>query len=540
VESAGTRLVEAITRETDQQAGVLPAPAALDAAVATLETNFDAVNGGWGRAPKFPQSMTIEFLLRRWVGAGDARALAMARRTLDRMAAGGLHDQLGGGFHRYATDAIWLVPHFEKMLYDNAQLARVYLHGYQATGERGYLDVAVDTLGYLLEELRRDDGSFAASQDADTNGVEGETFVWTLAEIEEWLGADHTPLFAAAYGVTAAGNWEGRTILSRVALDARLADGTELTAEQVRADLAAARAVLLARRAMRPQPARDDKALAAWNGLAIAALADAARVLDSNPAAGLRALARTYRDAAARAAGTLLDALRTPDGRLGRSWKDGRASQSGVLEDYAHFAAGLLALYEATFDERWFIAARDLAEQMLAHFADPAGGFFDTSDQHEALVTRPRDLQDNALPSGSAMAATVLLDLAALTGDGRYRDAAERAIGQIGAFVDRYPMAFGQWLVAIDQARAPVVELAIVGDPADPATRALLAASATGHRPHQIVAVTASPETSAIELLHDRIAIDGRPTAYVCRNFACRRPTTDPSELAAQLAETPD
>ena len=538
VESAGTRLVDALTRETDHRTGAMPAPTALDAAVATLETNFDAAHGGWGRAPKFPQSMTIEFLLRRWVGAGDARALAMGRRTLDRMADGGIHDQLGGGFHRYATDATWLVPHFEKMLYDNAQLARVYLHTWQATGERGYLDIALDTLGYMLRDLRRDDGTFAASHDADTNGVEGETFIWMHAEVESHLGPELAPLFVTAHGVTPAGNWEGRTILSRVASDAQLASIFETSEENVRAGLARARSILLERRSERPQPARDDKALAAWNGLAIGAFADAARVLEWNAAPGLRAFARTCRDAARQAAETILTGLCTPDGRLARSWKDGRASQRGVLEDYAHLSAGLLALYQATFEERWFVAARDLAEQILAHFADPAGGFFDTSDEHETLVTRPGDPQDNALPSGSAMAATVLLDLAALTGEGRYRDAAERAIGQVGPFVDRYPLAFGQWLVAVDQARAPVIELAIVGDAAESGTKELLAPASVGYRPHQVIAVSGDPDASAVELLHGRTAIDGRPTAYVCRAFACRRPTTDPAELAAQIAGT--
>jgi uncharacterized protein YyaL (SSP411 family) len=486
-----------------------------DRAIASLEREFDAREGGWGRAPKFPQSMTLEFLLRR----GDARSLAMARRTLDKMADGGIHDQLGGGFHRYATDAIWLVPHFEKMLYDNGQLARVYVHAFQATGERRYLDVAQDTLVYVLRELTRDDGTFAASHDADTDGVEGATFTWSADEIRAILGADAAE-FLDAYGVTDHGNWEHANILARVT------PASDVAAE---ARLAASRERLLAVRAIRPQPARDDKALAAWNGLAIGALADASRVVAG--AAGAR-----YREAAVRCASMLVDALRSPDGRLRRSWKDGRASHDGVLEDSTHLADGLLALYEATFDERWFVVARDLMEQVLAQFADPAGGFFDTAADAEALITRPKDLQDNAVPSGNAMAATVLLRLAALTGEGRYRDAAEAALRLTAAFVDRYPTGFAQWLIALDFALADVVEVAIVGDPGDPATAALRAPLDEGYRPNQVIAIASDPASSVVPLLADRVARDGRPTAYVCRGFVCRMPVTEPAALAAELA----
>jgi uncharacterized protein YyaL (SSP411 family) len=485
-----------------------------DRAVASLEREFDAREGGWGRAPKFPQPMTLEFLLRR----ADARALAMARRTLDRMADGGIHDQLGGGFHRYATDAMWLVPHFEKMLFDNAQLARVYVHAFHATGERRYLAVAEDTLGYVLRELTRDDGTFAASHDADTDGVEGATFTWSADEIRTILGADAAE-FLDAYGVTDHGNWEHTNILSRV---------TALGDAAAEPRLAIARSRLLAAREGRPQPARDDKALAAWNGLAIAALADASRVAPE-------ASASAYRDAAVRCASVLLDAVRTPDGRLRRSWKDGRASHDGVLEDYTHLADGLLALYEATFDERWFTAARDLMEQVLARFGDPVGGFFDTAVDAEALVTRPKDLQDNAIPSGNAMAAAVLLRLAALTGEGGYRDAAERAHRLTAAFADRYPQGFAQWLVALDFALADVVEVAIVGDPDDAATAALRAPLDDGYRPYQVLAMAPDPAISVVPLLADRVAREGRPTAYVCRNFACRMPVTDAAALRAEL-----
>ncbi len=531
VEAAGGRLVQNLVEQGRLDAGTDdPTPAVLEAAAAAIEAAFDTTNGGWGRAPKFPQPMTIEFLLRRHVATGDARPLAVARRSLDAMADGGLRDQLGGGFHRYSTDAVWLVPHFEQMLYDNAQLARVYLHAWALTGDARYRAVATGTLDYMLRELTTDDGAFAASQDADTDGIEGLTFTWRAPEIRDVLG-DAAALFAAAYGVTDDGNWEGVTILSRVVPDEALAGRFGIPAPEVAARLADARALLLARRGDRPQPARDDKALAAWNGLAIAAFADAAVAFAAEDAAA----AVRYRAAADRAASAIVSGLLAPDGSLGRSWKDGRSVGQGVLEDYTHLADGLLALYEATFDERWFETARALMDRVLTHFADPAGGFFDTADDHEQLVTRPKDVQDNAVPSGNAMAARVLLRLAAWTGEGSYRDAAERAMRTVVPFVVRYPTGFAQWLSAMDLALAPAIEVAIVGSPDDAATAALLAEVRRGYRPNQVVSVAADPAASAVPLLADRVSLDGRPTAYVCRGFVCRLPVTEPAALHEQL-----
>jgi len=537
VEAAGGRLVAGLIEQGRLQAGTDdPTDEILRSATGAIEASFDPVNGGWGRAPKFPQPMTIEYLLRQYLATGDERALSIARRSLDAMADGGIHDQLGGGFHRYSTDAQWLVPHFEQMLYDNAQLAMVYLHAWQVTGDPRYLDVATGTLDYMIRELTTEDGAFAASQDADTNGEEGLTFTWRADEIRAVLGAD-AELFAAAYGVTDAGNWEGATILHRVAADADLAQRLGLDPATVEARLASARERLLEQRRERPQPARDDKALAAWNGLAIAALADAATALGTAGGDGGDHADRAagYRAAAVRSAEVILGGLRGADGALGRSWKDGRASGRGVLEDYTHLADGLLALYEATFDERWFTTARALADQVLAHFADPAGGFFDTSDQHERLVTRPRDMQDNAVPSGNAMAAGVLLRLHALTGEPTYRTAADRAMRTVVPYLARYPTGFAQWLVAIDLAVRPIVEIAVAGSPEAPETRALLAEARRGYRPGRVLAVSADPDASAIPLLEGRVAIDGRPTAYVCRGFVCRLPVTTVDLLRAEL-----
>ena len=534
LEQSAAQLVAQLQANTGTRAGgAAPTPDVLDTAVGLIERSFDATNGGWGGAPKFPQPMTIEFLLRR-ASARDPRALPVARRTLDRMADGGLRDQLGGGFHRYATDAIWLVPHFEQMLYDNAQLARVYLHAWAFTGDTRYRDVATGTLDYVLRELTTTDGAFAASQDADTEGVEGATFTWRADDVRAELGED-AALFSTAYGVTDHGNWEHVTILSRVRATADLATLYGLSATEVDARLAAARSKLLTVRSKRAQPARDDKALAAWNGLAIGALADAARLLVFT-ADGAADAAR-YRVAADRAADGILGGLLGADGRLGRSWKDGRASGQGVLEDYACLADGLLTLYEATFEERWFTTARSLADAILERFADPAGGFFDTASDHERLVTRPKDVQDNATPSGGAMATLVLLRLSAFTGDSRYRAAAERALSTVTAYATRYPTAFALWLQAIDHTLAPVAEIAIVGDPADGATQALVAVASGGYAPNRVVALKLPEAASVVPLLEDRPQLKGQPTAYVCRDFACRLPVTDDESLRYELAE---
>jgi uncharacterized protein YyaL (SSP411 family) len=329
--------------------------------------------------------------------------------------------------------------------------------------------------------------------------------------------------------VTEAGNWEDVTILSREwSAGGDPPDRNDAAAE---AELARARAVLLERRATRPQPARDDKALAAWNGLAIAAFAEAGRLLGEP----------RYTSAAVDAAESIVGGLLADDGTLRRSWKDGRAVGGGVLEDHAHLAEGLLALYETTFDERWFATARGLVDTILARFTDSAGGFFDTAIDHEQLITRPKDPQDNAVPSGGAMATTVLLRLAAFTGEGRYRDAAERAIGTVAGYLARYPTGFAQWLVAAAFAAGDALEVAIVGDPADAATRTLLGPVWSEWRPFQVLAVAspAAASSSAVPLLHDRVALDGKPTAYVCRDFVCSLPVTTVDRLVDQLAAKP-
>jgi uncharacterized protein YyaL (SSP411 family) len=411
------------------------------------------------------------------------------------------------------------------MLYDNAQLARVYTHAFQVTGYERYAYVARETLDFVAHELRQPPGgAFAASLDADTDGVEGLTYTWQATDIHEVL-RDTAALFAAAYDVSPAGNWEGRTILRRVRDDTSLAVEFERPRDEIHEALTQARVELLRRRDGRPQPARDDKVVASWNGLALAALADAGRVLDETP----------FIEMATEAADFLLRELRSPDGRLQRSWKDGRARHAAVLEDHAHLADGLLALYEAAFEERFFVAARELADLILEHFRAEDGGFCDTADDAEPLVARPRSLQDNALPSGGAMATRVLLRLAALTGEGRYRSAAEAALAPMAAIASEHPTGFAQWLLAFQLASTPIDEVAVVGDLDASDTRALLAEVRRAYRPGLVLAAAADPQSSAVPLLQARTRLEGKATAYVCHGFACRQPVTDPTALAEQL-----
>jgi uncharacterized protein len=524
IEQAGAALAEALSRQAELGAGERPATSMLDNALLALERSFDAHNGGWGRAPKFPQPMTIELLLREHLRTGDQRPLAMARRSLDAMADGGIYDHLAGGFARYATDEAWLVPHFEKMLYDNALLVRAYVHAWQLTDAPRYRQVAEQTLDFVEREMTSAEGGFISSLDADTEGEEGATYVWTKLEIDDLLG-EGAPLFNAAYGVTDSGNWEGRTILSRLRTDAELAREHGLAEHEVEGRLATMRARLLAARGRRPQPGRDEKVLTAWNGLMIAACADAAVAFDEP----------RYAQLGERAASLVLHRLADEDGRLSRSWKDGRARGAAVLEDYANLAEGLLALYQATFAEAHFVAARRLAGHVMARFGDPAGGFFDTADDHEQLVSRPKGVQDNAVPSGGAMASHVLLKLAALTGEGHYRDTAERALGQVAPLGARYPTAFAHWLSAMQLALGRIDEIAIAGPLERDDTQALLAVVRERYRPLSVVAVGMSDQ-SDVPLLRDRPQRDGTATAYVCHGFSCRQPVTQGAELAAQLS----
>jgi uncharacterized protein len=477
-----------------------------------LRGAFDPTWGGFGPAPKFPQPMTLEFLLRCHL-RGDPGALDMVRLTLDRMAAGGIFDQVGGGFHRYSTDGRWLVPHFEKMLYDNAQLVRLYTHAWQLTGDDRYRRVAARTADYLLRELRHPDGGFYSSQDADSEGVEGRFFVWSFDEL---VGVAGEPV-ARYLGATPEGNWEGTNVLWIPHPD-----------EAMEPELAAALPRLFEAREPRVHPATDDKVLAAWNGLAITALAEAGRTFDEP----------RYLDAALSAAGFVLDAL-TDDGRLLRSWRDGRKGGPGYLDDHAGMADACLTLYETTFDLRWLREARRLAEAMLELFADPDGdGFYQTGRDAERLVVRPRELFDNAIPAGSSVAADVLQRLGRLTATPDWEQAGLTALRPVLGVLARAPTGFGHALGAADFALSRVREVAIVGQPAADDTRALLARVWSSYQPNRVLAAAAPDDRTAqaeVPLLADRPALEGRATAYVCEHFVCQLPVTDPEALAVQL-----
>ncbi|HEY3288519.1 MAG TPA: thioredoxin domain-containing protein [Anaerolineae bacterium] len=501
--------------------------AVLTRAVDTLAAGFDTVNGGWGRAPKFPQPMTVEFLLAHFTGNGNQNALNMAEKTLLKMAMGGLYDQLGGGFHRYSTDAVWLVPHFEKMLYDNSQLARVYLHAWQLTNNEFFRRVATETLDYVAREMADPVGGFYSTQDADTEGVEGKSYVWSIDEIRSALG-DEAVLFNEVYGVTRKGNFDGANILHQARDAKTVAKENGLDERKLYEILAQSRQKLFSIRSQRSQPGRDEKVLTAWNGLMLAAFAEAARVLKR----------ADYLQIAIRNAEFVLRELRTEDGHLRRTWKAGVGARlNGYLEDYSHLAEGLLALYQTTFDERWFTAARELADSILTHFAASDGSFYDTSDDHETLITRPHELQDNAVPAGNSIATHVLLKLAAYTGETEYRDRAEQSLRNIQSSLALHPTAFGQWLCAFEFAIADSVEVAIIGDPKAAETAAMLNTVFAQYRPHQVVASTSSEGTSVIPLLKDRSMIAGITTAYVCRRMACLLPVNEPEALRKQLPD---
>jgi hypothetical protein len=489
-----------------------------------LSWRFDKIWGGFGDAPKFPQPMILEFLLRESIRSGDTSALDMAKVTLRKMAEGGMYDHLGGGFARYSVDHRWLVPHFEKMLYDNSQLARVYLHAWQLTGEELYRRVTEETLDYVLREMRHADGGFYSSQDADSEGIEGKFYVWSADEIREALGED-AEVFMRMYGISDAGNWEGSNILNlRVDL-VTLAEEMEVPVDALDARTSAARTRLYEIRSKRVWPGLDDKVLTSWNGLMLGAFAEAGLALDRPD----------YLETAKSNAEFLYRTMRCESGRLLRTWKAGsEAKYNAYLEDYAYLADGLLALYEATFDERWVNWARELAEIMLHHFPDPVnGGFFDTSDDHEQLIRRPKDLQDNAVPSGNAMAASVLLRLSLLTGNGDYWQMAEKSVATMAKFMSEYPSGFGHWLAAATFVLSEPRELALIGSADE--IEALLAVARDAYRPFKVIAAAEEGVQTSLPLLTDRPRIKGKGTAYLCRRFMCQAPTTDAEQLRLQL-----
>ncbi len=498
-------------------------------ALARVQSDFDDRHGGVGMQPKFPQPMTYEFLLRHHLRFQDPDALHMAELTLQRMALGGIYDQIGGGFHRYSTDAFWIVPHFEKMLYDNALLARLYLHAYQITANPLYKRIVEETLAYVTREMTAPNGGFYSAQDADSEGVEGKFFIWTPAEIAAALGEPDAAIISRYYGVSEHGNFEGRNIL-RVAMDAaNLAREQNLSAPEFAALLSRAKARLLEIRSQRIAPNLDDKILTAWNGLMMRAFAEAAAVFGRDD----------YRAAAERNARFICDNL-IQNNRLLRTHKDGVSKLNAYLEDYAFLIDGLLALHEATFAREWLDRAIALGYDMVSLFwQESDGSFYDTGNDHERLVIRPRDLTDNAIPCGSSMAADVLLRLAVIAGDRALERRAAAALRSVRGIMAQFPTAAGHWLGALDFYLSRPKEIALIGDPAHAATQALAAEIHRHCIPNRVLLAAGAdvPADSALPLLAAKTLLDGSPAAYVCENYACQLPTSDPATLARQLAD---
>ncbi len=501
--------------------------AGLSQAEQTLHQQFDSANGGFGDAPKFPPSMVLEFLLRRMHRSGSWRASEMLMTTLDRMARGGIFDQIGGGFHRYAVDAIWLVPHFEKMLYDNALLSRFYALAWQVTGNELYRRTANETYDYIRREMTSPEGGFYSSQDADSEGEEGKFYVWSPVEIDAVLNEDDSKLVQRYFSVTPRGNFEGSNIFSVPRDPAQIAAEFGIGVAELEDRVTASRSRLYQARAKRVWPGRDEKILTSWNALMMRSLADGGVILERPD---LVRMAETN-------AVFIRDHL-CVEGRLLRSYKDGKANFDGYLEDYANLIDGLISLYEATFDANWIAWARDLTERMIAEFwDDERGGFFDTSAFGETLIARPKDVFDNATPSGNSVAAEALLQLSLLTGETEFGRRASDILEQYGAFAAERPNGFGRMLCAYDFAIGDVREIAVVGDPASVQTQALLNVVRGNYLPWKVTALAKPGEddTAIIPLLADRTTVSNHPAAYVCQNYMCQLPVTAPEDLARQL-----
>jgi uncharacterized protein YyaL (SSP411 family) len=537
VAEVSTRLAEAIRADLAPRsaAAPMPGPSVLESAASYYRSRFDSTEGGLSGAPKFPSSLPIRFLLRFHRRAQDAEALHMATLTLEKMAGGGMYDQVGGGFHRYSTDAEWLVPHFEKMLYDNALLTMAYLEGYQATGREEFAQVAREILRYVQRDMTSPEGAFYSATDADSlapggKREEGRFFTWTPAEIETVLGKDRARLVLSYYGVTASGNFEGRNILHVARPLGGVAGDHGLRAERGRAVIEESKELLYAARAKRPPPLRDEKVLAAWNGLMIGAYARAALTLGED----------SYAGRAERAADFVLSRMRK-DGRLRRSYKDGRAQHEGYLDDYAFVIAGLLDLYEVTARVRWLEEAMALDRVLERDFEDhDAGAYFMTSATHEALIAREKPGYDGAEPSGNSVQALNLLRLQELTTDDRYRQRAERTLGALSSTLSRSPAALSELLLAVDFRLDRPKEIVIVTPSSASEAKPFLAKLRSLFLPNRVLAVAVQgkdleAQAGIVPLLRGKVARRGQATAYVCEKGICRLPTSDVSVFVQQL-----
>jgi uncharacterized protein YyaL (SSP411 family) len=496
----------------------------LDIAFQSFVRSFDSKNGGFGNAPKFPAPMSLEFLLRYYKRTGNEKALEMVVQTCEKMARGGIYDQLGGGFHRYSVDAVWLVPHFEKMLYDNAQLARIYLHVYQATKDEFYKRIAVETLEYVEREKLDEKGGFYSTQDADSEGVEGKFFVWMPEEIEEILGEDDAQVFNFYYDVSEEGNFEEKNILNVKNTIAETAEVLKISEENLTDILERGRAKLFEEREKRVKPFRDEKVLTAWNGLMLQAFAEASAVLERED----------FLEIARKNADFILENLQT-NGRLLRTWKDGRAKLNAYLEDYANFTEGLIELYQVSGEINYLKEAKRLADTMLKEYWDEAeGGFFFTSSDHEELILRSKDYHDSATPSGNSAAADVLLKLAHLLGDEKYERFAVTVLRLVAPQIRRYPQGFGKTLSAMEFYLGTTKEIALIGDKGSELEKEVW----REFLPNKVVALSDNPTEDAefIPLLENSGKIDGKATAYVCQNFVCQKPVFTVEDLREQLS----
>tara|TARA_B100001123_G_scaffold97718_1_gene112408 strand:- start:3221 stop:5299 length:2079 start_codon:yes stop_codon:yes gene_type:complete len=503
----------------------------LDKAQQKILEQFDHQNGGTGLQPKFPQPVTYEFLLRHYARFGNFQSLEIVEKTLTKMAQGGIHDQIGGGFHRYSTDTYWLVPHFEKMLYDNALLVQLYLHAYQITGDAYYREVVERTLGYVSREMTGPQGEFYSSQDADSEGVEGKFFVWRPEQIRQILGNQQGEIFNDYYGVTKEGNFEGMSIL-HVASNCRdIAQKYGTTEKYVNSSLEKSREILLEHRNHRIAPDLDDKVISSWNGMMLRSYAEAGAVFGHSE----------YLDKANQNAKFISDNL-ISDGRLLRTYRDGQSNLKAYLEDYAFVIDGFLSLHQATLDPKWIHQSMSLCESMMELFWDDESEcFYDTGIDHEELFIRPKDYMDNAIPSGSSMASDVILRIAIITGDMSLRTKSEKIVRSFTELMTRFPAASGKWLSALDFILDTPKEIAIVGNVEEEGTVGLLAAVSKNYIPNKVVVGSSGyslePNSISIPLLQNKCEIDGKPAAYVCENYVCMLPVTDPIELTNQLID---
>ena len=500
-----------------------PTAAILDAAARKLASETDRAHGGFGAAPKFPHPQALDLMLRRSWATGDPLIRDAAVLSLDAMSRGGIHDQVGGGFHRYSVDARWSVPHFEKMLYDNALLAPVYLHAYQVSGLEDMLEVCTRTLDYMARELRLPDGAFAASQDADSPGGEGAFFVWTPSQLRDTLGVDDGALAARVFGVVDGGNFEhGTTVLSMPYPLAQVARSMSIDEPALRARVEDIRTRLRMARASRPAPERDGKVITAWNALAIRALAEAGPALERPD----------YVAIARRCADFVLEHL-VRDGVVHRIWNGGEGRIIGFLDDAANLGDALLTLYEATGESRYFTAALGLCQRIVEQHRDADGNYFDTAGDAEPLIVRPRTIDDNPVSAGQSVAAALFCRMHAFTGEERWQSRAMEIIAPLATVVARAPLAVAGLAAAMELAVGPMREIAIAGDPEDTRTRALLDVAQRRFDP---LSVLAWGPSGAVPLLTGRAPVDGAPAAYVCRGFVCQAPVTGATELAGELA----